>query len=140
MYEDPVLYMVLNSSMSTNLYAKISGALQQSPIGMQEAMLLYASENKIKAMEDCIEFSGKLFRVQKSIIVSEPLIPFPELLRMKVDMQGRYKESDPTDDSASDGAFGDLPSYRRKNTSGTAGSKSLKGSTTKQLTVAEQTR
>lgn len=63
LYEEPILYMVLNSSMSTNLHTKISNALQQSPVGMQEAMLLYASENKIKAMEDCIEFSGELFRV-----------------------------------------------------------------------------
>lgn len=48
-------------------------------------MLLYTSDNKIKAMEDCIEFSPELFRVQKSIVVSEPVIPFPLLLRMQTD-------------------------------------------------------
>lgn len=34
---------------------------------------LYFSQNKIQALEDCIQFVPHLFRLSKSIMVSEPL-------------------------------------------------------------------
>ena len=47
-----------------------------------EAILLYCSDNKVKAMEDSIQFSPELFRVQKSIIVSEPILTFQDMIKM----------------------------------------------------------
>lgn len=35
--------------------------------------LLYISDNKIMAIEDCITFFPQLFRLTKSVIVSEPI-------------------------------------------------------------------
>ena len=50
----------------------------------EEAVLLYASENKVKAMEDCIQFAPELFRISKSIVVSEPCIPFFQMMEMRL--------------------------------------------------------
>ena len=44
-------------------------------------------------MEDCIQFSPELFRVQKSIIVSEPILPFHEMIKEKLASEGRYIDS-----------------------------------------------
>ena len=55
--------------------------------------MLYASDNKIKAMEDCIMFSPELFKISKSIIVSEPAIPFTEMIKMKLAIEGRLQDS-----------------------------------------------
>ena len=55
--------------------------LQQSQLRSDEAELLYASDNKVKAMEDCIQFSPELFRVQKSIVVAEPIVSFTEVIK-----------------------------------------------------------
>ena len=38
--------------------------------------LLYISENKILALEDSITFFPALFRLTKSIIITEPLVEF----------------------------------------------------------------
>ena len=35
-------------------------------------------------MEDCIQFSPELFRVQKSIVVAEPIISFTETIKMQL--------------------------------------------------------
>ena len=35
------------------------------------------------AFEDCIKFSESLFRLSKSIVVSEPVISFKDLLRQR---------------------------------------------------------
>jgi len=35
--------------------------------------MLYFSQNKIHALEDCVQFVPHLFRLSKSIMVSEPL-------------------------------------------------------------------
>ena len=105
--ESELLMLVLNSSVAQNLHAKLSGILEASSIDTNEATLLYTSENKIKAMEDCIEFSPELFRVQKSIVVSEPLVPFAELLRMRTDASGRYAgRGSQADDASQDDAIG----------------------------------
>ena len=44
-------------------------------------------------MEDCIQFSPELFRVQKSIVVAEPIISFTETIKMQLATQGRHMES-----------------------------------------------
>ena len=44
-------------------------------------------------MEDCILFSPELFRVQKSIVVAEPIISFTEVVKMQLATQGRHIES-----------------------------------------------
>ena len=69
---------MLNSSTNQGFHAKLTNLLRSSQISSDEAALLYASDNKVKAMEDCIQFSPELFRLSKSIIVSEPIIPFTQ--------------------------------------------------------------
>jgi len=81
--EKELLVLVLNSSTSQGLQDKLTGLLKSSQLTQNEAALLYTSENKVKAMEDCIEFSPELFRVSKSIVVSEPLVPFNQLIQMR---------------------------------------------------------
>ena len=118
--ENEVLLLVLNSAVDQNLQPKLSSILKSSSVGPDEAMLLYASENKVKAMEDCIEFSPELFRVQKSVIVSEPIIPFPELLRMKTDSAGRYATNQTSDDILNDNSaigVGKLDSFSKSKSS-----------------------
>ena len=72
--------LVLNSSTSQGLQSKLQGLLKGSQVSDEEAVLLYASDNKVKALEDCIMFSPELFRISKSIIVSEPIVPFTDLI------------------------------------------------------------
>lgn len=91
--ENELLLVVLNSSNTQGLQAKLSGILKHSPVSTDEAVLLYNSDNKVKAMEDCIQFSPELFRVQKSIIVSEPIVPFQDMIKMKLAAEGRYFDS-----------------------------------------------
>lgn len=38
--------------------------------------MLYFSQNKVHALEDCVQFVPHIFRLSKSIMVSEPLEPF----------------------------------------------------------------
>ena len=76
--ENELLILVLNSSTSQSLQSKLYNILHRSSVTSDEAVLLYASDNKVKAMEDCIMFSPELFKLSKSIIVSEPAIPFLE--------------------------------------------------------------
>ena len=40
-------------------------------------------------MEDCIQFSPDLFRISKSIVVSEPIIPFFQQIQMRVAVEGQ---------------------------------------------------
>ena len=61
--ENELLLVVLNSATSQGLQKKLTNILQNSPVSTDEAVLLYCSDNKIKAMEDCIQFSPELFRV-----------------------------------------------------------------------------
>lgn len=35
-------------------------------------------------MEDCVQFAPELFRLSKSIIVSEPVVPFMDFIQMKM--------------------------------------------------------
>ena len=50
----------------------------------EEIPLLYLSQNKVLAFEDCIQFTPQLFRLTKSIVVSEPLFSFKELLKQRL--------------------------------------------------------
>ena len=43
-------------------------------------------------MEDCIQFSPDLFRVSKSIVVSEPIIPFLDQVKMRMAREGHNYE------------------------------------------------
>ena len=72
--------MVLNSSTGMNLQSRITKLLNVSHV-KDEVALLYASDNKVKAMEDCITFAPELFRLSKSIVVSEPVVPFLDFIR-----------------------------------------------------------
>ena len=58
--------------------------MKESSVPEDEIPLLYLSQNKILAFEDCIQFTPELFRLTKSIVVSEPLISFKELLRQRL--------------------------------------------------------
>ena len=58
--------------------------MKQSTIPADEIPLLYLSQNKVLAFEDCIQFTPQLFRLTKSIVVSEPLFSFKELLRQRM--------------------------------------------------------
>ena len=80
--ENELLLVVLNSSTSQGLQLTLSNILRHSPVTDDEAILLYCSDNKVKAMEDSIQFSPELFRVQKSIIVSEPILTFQDMIKM----------------------------------------------------------
>jgi hypothetical protein len=44
-----------------------------------EMPLLYISDNKILALEDCINFFPSMFKLVKSIVVSEPLNDFADV-------------------------------------------------------------
>ena len=48
----------------------------------------YISDAKIQAFEDCINFVPHLFRLTKSIIVSEPLTTFTNQLRSRLGASG----------------------------------------------------
>ena len=52
--ENQILVMVLNSATSQGLQKRIHDLLRTSQVSKEEAVLLYASDNKVKAMEDCI--------------------------------------------------------------------------------------
>ena len=67
--------MVVNSATHQGLQNRINKLLSVSHI-KDEVSLLYASDNKVKAMEDCITFAPELFRLSKSIVVAEPVISF----------------------------------------------------------------
>jgi len=43
--------------------------------------LLYFSQNKIQSLEDCVQFVPRLFRLTKSIMVSEPLSSYTNGVR-----------------------------------------------------------
>ena len=45
--------------------------------------MIYTSTNKIYGIEDCITFCPQLFKINKSIIISEPLISFNKFLADK---------------------------------------------------------
>ena len=79
--ENEIVFMVLSSSTYQNLYKKIKQVVKDSSVPTDEISLLYMSQNKILAFEDCIQFTPQLFRLTKSIVVSEPLISFKELLK-----------------------------------------------------------
>ena len=91
--ENELLLVVLNSSTSIGLQASLTTCLKHSPVTSDDAILLYCSDNKVKAMEDSIQFSPELFRVQKSIIVSEPIVTFQEMIKMQLAAEGRYIDS-----------------------------------------------
>ena len=76
--------MVLSSSTYQNLYKKIKQIMKESTVPVEEIPLLYMSQNKILAFEDCIQFTPQLFRLTKSIVVSEPLISFKDLLKQRL--------------------------------------------------------
>ncbi len=50
---------------------------------------LYFSQNKVQALEDCIQFVPHLFRLSKSIMVSEPLVRMNETRFHKDSFIGR---------------------------------------------------
>lgn len=52
-------------------------------LGTNIPILSYLSSNKVKAFEDCIMFSPQLFRLQKSIVIAEPVIDFKTFLDLK---------------------------------------------------------
>ena len=91
--ENELLLVVINSSTSIGLQSSLTTCLKHSPVTSDDAILLYCSNNKVKAMEDSIQFSPELFRVQKSIIVSEPIVTFQEMIKMQLAAEGRYIDS-----------------------------------------------
>ena len=103
-----IVFMVLSSSTYQNLFKKIQKTLKDSLIPDNEIQLLYLSQNKVLAFEDCIQFTPQLFRLTKSIVVSEPLFSYKELLKQRMGsdayqlssargIQGQYlKEKYPT--------------------------------------------
>ena len=62
--------MVFNSSLYQGMYAKVQ-ALVKGVVKM-----IYNSNTKIQAFEDCITFMPQLFRLSKSILVSENITTF----------------------------------------------------------------
>lgn len=52
-----------------------------SSLSHQEIQLVYVSTSKTHAIEDCIKFSPQLFRINHSIIVSEPTSKFMSFLK-----------------------------------------------------------
>ena len=74
------MFFVLSSATYQNLHKKLKQVLRESSVPDNEIDLLYTSQNKITAFEDCIAFTPNLFRLTKSIVVSEPLWTFSERL------------------------------------------------------------
>lgn len=86
--DNEILLLVVNSAVSQGLASRITDLLRSSQVSSSEAVLLYTSENKIKAMEDCIHFSPDLFRISKSVVVSEPIIPFIDQVKIRMAREG----------------------------------------------------
>ena len=76
-----VVFLTLNSSTYQNLFSIIKNAIVAAKINEDQIPLIYISENKIKAFEDCINFCPQLFRLTKSIVVSEPLHGLLDMIR-----------------------------------------------------------
>lgn len=57
--------------------------------------LLYMSENKILALEDAIQFCPSVFRLTKSVIVTEPLVEPSLGLDMTSHTQLKLRSEDP---------------------------------------------
>jgi len=62
----------------------IRKTLKSSLIPANEIPLLYLSPNKVQAMQDCIQFCPQLFRLSKSIVISEPLVSFRKYLDQRL--------------------------------------------------------
>lgn len=80
---------MLSSTTYQNLYKKLKQILRESTVPDEEIPLLYTSQNKLTAFEDCIAFCPNLFRLTKSIVVSEPLWTFNEMLQQQSGRAGR---------------------------------------------------
>ena len=64
-----IAFVVLSSSTNQNL----SGSVKKVFASYNEIQLLYYSQNRIQALSDCVNFVPNLFKLCKSIVVSEPL-------------------------------------------------------------------
>lgn len=71
-----VILLAVGSSTFQNLQQRLQQQVMSKVIKFlpnHEMPLLYISENKILALEDCINFFPSMFKLVKSIVVSEPL-------------------------------------------------------------------
>lgn len=64
------MIMVFNSSIFQSMYNKIYELLKNV------VKIIYSSTQRIQAFEDCITFMPSLFRLSKSILVSENMTTF----------------------------------------------------------------
>ena len=75
MLVQPYLVMVVSSSSQQNLGPRLRNELVPSFQRLEQEAVLslaYTSASKIEAVEDAVTFAPQLFRLQKSIILSEP--------------------------------------------------------------------
>jgi len=57
--------------------------MNTSLLPKEEIPMVYLSPNKVKAFEDCINFAPGLFRLSKSIVISEPIMSFMDHLQSR---------------------------------------------------------
>jgi hypothetical protein len=108
MLVNPYLVMVVSSATQKELGPKLQKELIPSFEKMGRTKILkiaHISENKVEAAEDAVTFAPQLFRLQKSVILSEPSEPLFALpggnlgntdrsLAPTLPLQEWYKEAD----------------------------------------------
>lgn len=69
------LIITVSSTNQSNLEAKLQNEIIPSLAGLvsrDELFCSYISQNRIHALEDSVLFAPQLYRLQKSIVLSEP--------------------------------------------------------------------
>lgn len=80
--KNEVAFMILSSSREQDTIAAVPKILSKIfPQNMQGTRLLYHSQEKIHALEDCVQFVPHLFRLSKSIMVAEPVNQIGEIVK-----------------------------------------------------------
>lgn len=85
--EEEITLMVLSTTMHNDIYPPASAAMNEVAQALKP---LYMSYTRVQAFEDCINFVPHLFRLTKSIIVSEPLTTFTNQLKSRLGRDTDY--------------------------------------------------
>ena len=58
--------------------------MKSAQLDMTEFEMLYVSQNKIRAFEDTIKFAPHLFKLSKSVMITEPIVDFKSFLNSRI--------------------------------------------------------
>jgi len=62
--------------------------MKNSKLNAVDFEMIYLSQNKVKAFEDCSRFAPHLFKLTKSVVVAEPIIDFKHFLQSRMGKAG----------------------------------------------------